>query len=333
MINKKKITIIYCLILIALALLFVISIATGTVNMSFSDMLFSFIEKDSVNRSIVMDIRMPRALAAIFAGGALAVSGYLLQSFFHNPVAGPYLLGISSGAKLMVALMLVFFSGATFAYTSFMMIVVSFLGAMLSMSFVLLCSKYVGKTSVLLVCGIMIGYICTAICDLVVTFADEKDIVNLHNWSRGSLSGISMQQVLIMGIVIMLVTILVYFLSKPLGAFMISESYAKSLGVNVNVLKVLLVILSSFLSATVTAFAGPISFVGIAVPHLLKSALKSSRPVLMIPACFLGGAVFTCFCDLIARTLFAPTELSISTMTAVFGSPVVIWMLLRRNRE
>lgn len=321
----------YIFLIIVLFIASFASIMTGSVKIPLKEIVGAISEIDNINHSIIMDIRLPRLIAAIFAGGGLAVSGYLLQTFFHNPIAGPYLLGISSGAKLMVALMLVFFAGSTIMTSSLLLIVFSFLGAMLSMFFVLLCSRYVGRTSVLLVCGIMIGYICTAICDLVVTFADDSDIVNLHNWSRGSLSGISMKQSLLMGTVILVSVIATFLMAKPMSAFMVSESLAKSLGVNLKSFKVILVILSSVLSATVTAFAGPVSFVGIAVPHLIKTFFKTAKPVYMIPACFLGGAVFTCVCDLISRTLLAPTELSISTVTAVFGSPVVIWILIKRK--
>lgn len=326
--KKSNVITAYICLLILLIASGILCIFLGSVSISLDEILV----KGSVSNSIVFGIRFPRMLAAIFTGGALAIAGYCLQTFFHNPVAGPYLLGISSGAKLTVALMLVYLAGSVSSFGSFAMIIVSFAGAMIAMGFVLLVSRYVGNMSMLLVCGVMIGYICTAICDLVVTFADDSDIVNLHNWSRGSLSGIRMEQALIMGGVILATSLLVFFLSKPMSAFMISESYAKSVGVNLSLFKVLLVLLSSLLAATVTAFAGPVSFVGIAVPHLLKVFLKTNKPVVLIPACFLGGAVFTCICDLIARTVFSPTELSISTVTAIFGAPVVVVMLIKRSR-
>ena len=178
----------------------------------------------------------------------------------------------------------------------------------------------------------MIGYICTAATDFAVTFANDENIVNLHNWSMGSFSGISWENVKMMALVVGVAMGLVLFLAKPMDAYRMGESYARSVGVNIKVFRVQLILLSSVLSATVTAFAGPISFVGIAVPQLIKQALGSSRPILMIPGCFLGGAAFCLFCDLLARTIFAPTELSISTVTAVFGAPVVIWIMVRRRR-
>lgn len=326
---RKRIITAYILLFIALLIVTAICILAGSVKINLTELK----DYESVSRSIVMNIRLPRVIAAIFTGGALAVSGYCLQTFFHNPVAGPYLLGISSGAKLSVAVAIIVLSGRISVLGNISMIFASFIGAMIAMMFVLVISRHVGSMSMLLVCGVMIGYICTAICDLLVTFADDSDIVNLHNWSRGSLSGINLNQALIMAIAVSIAVVLVCFILKPMAAFLVSENYAKSVGVNISLFKIQLVVLSSFLSACVTAFAGPVSFVGIAVPHIIRKVFKTAKPQYLVPACFLGGAVFTCICDLISRTLFAPTELSISTVTAIIGSPVVIYMLINRNKN
>ena len=217
--------------------------------------------------------------------------------------------------------------------SSLLLIVAAFAGAMLSMGFVLLMSKVLSHMATLIVSGVMIGYICTAITDFVVTFADDSDIVNLHNWSQGSFSGISWDNVMVMAVVIFLTSACVFLMSKPISAYQMGEAYAQSMGLNIKLFRALLVLLSSLLSACVTAFAGPVSFVGIAVPQIVKNLFRTSRPLLMIPASFLGGAAFCMFCDLLARTLFSPTELSISTVTAVFGAPVVIVILLRTRKE
>ena len=268
----------------------------------------------------------------IILGGALSVSGFLLQTFFNNPIAGPFTLGISSGAKLVVALLMIFFLSRSVSMGSGAMITAAFLGSLLSMGFVLLVARKVHNMSMLVICGVMIGYICSAITDFVVTFADDSNIVNLHNWSLGSFSGMSWENVKVMAAVVFLSMIFVFLLSKPISAYQLGENYARNMGVNIMLFRILLILLSSILSACVTAFAGPISFVGIAVPHIVKSLLKTAQPILVIPACYLGGAVFCLFCDLIARTLFAPTELSISSVTAVFGAPVVIYIMIRRKR-
>lgn len=311
------------------------NVCIGSVSISFTDIIKTFTgqEIEETARNILWEIRLPRALAAMILGGALALAGYLLQTFFHNPIAGPFVLGISSGAKLVVALIMVFFLGRAIRVSSAALILAAFAGAMLSMGFVLLMSRKVNRMSMLIISGVMIGYICSAITDFIVTFADDADIVNLHNWSMGSFSGISWNNVAVMAAVVFVTFFLIFFLSKPISAYQMGESYAKNMGVNVRLLRVLLVLLSSFLSACIVAFAGPISFVGVAVPHLVKNLFKTAKPIIMIPASFLGGSVFCLFCDLLARTIFAPTELSISTVTAVFGAPVVLWVMVRRQKE
>ena len=314
---------------------FILNIRIGTVEISPADILQRITGQgaDRTAERIVWDIRMPRALAALILGGALGLAGYLLQTFFHNPIAGPFVLGISSGAKMVVALVMVFLMGRAVRVSSAAMIMAAFLGAMLSMGFVLLMSRRVSRMSMLVVSGVMIGYICSAVTELVVTFADDADIVNLHNWSRGSFSGMNWENVSVMAGVVAVASCAVFLLAKPLSAYQLGEAYARNMGVNVRLLRMLLVLLSSFLSACIVAYAGPISFVGVAVPHLVKNLLGTAKPICMIPACFLGGSVFCLFCDLLARILFAPTELSISTVTAVFGAPVVLWVMIRRNKE
>ena len=318
---------------IAVLVLAVLNICIGSVDIPLSDIWDSLQGKEVTNERILWDIRMPRTLAALILGGALALSGYLLQTFFHNPIAGPFVLGISSGAKMIVALVMIFLMGQTMRVSSATLIVAAFFGSMISMGFVLAMSRKVSSMSMLVVSGIMIGYICSAITDFVVTFANDADIVNLHNWSKGSFSGMTWGNVAVMAIVVAATFAVVFLLAKPLSAYQMGEVYAKNMGVNLRLLRVALVILSSILSACIVAFAGPVSFVGIAVPHLVKSLLKTAKPILMIPACFLGGSAFCLLCDLLARTLLAPTELSISTMTAVFGAPVVLWVMIRRNKE
>ncbi len=335
--NKRRFRYVIGLILLLAGMLVLIlcNIGIGSVSVPIDEVVkcFAGSQTDATIKGIVWDIRLPRALSALILGGALALSGYLLQTFFHNPIAGPFVLGISSGSKLVVALVMVFLWGGAVKISSGALIIAAFAGALLSMGFVLLLSKRVQNMSVLVISGIMIGYICSAVTDFVVTFADDADIVNLHNWSKGSFSGMSWSNVYVMTVVVLITVIMTLFISKPMGAYQLGENYAKSMGVNIRLLRVLLIILSSFLSACVVAYAGPVSFVGIAVPHLIKSLMGTNKPIWMIPACFLGGSVFCLFCDLIARTVFAPTELSISTVTAIFGAPVVIWVMAGRRKE
>lgn len=332
---KNKRYVLSFMILGTLALFFLaLNLCAGSVRIPLGEVLniLGGREADGTFTDIIMEIRFPRALAAAVLGGALALSGYLLQTFFQNPIAGPFILGISSGAKLVVALVMVCSLGRAVHVSSIVMIAAAFVGAMISMGFVLLMSRMMDRMSMLIVSGVMIGYICSAVTDFIVTFADDSNIVNLHNWSKGSFSGISWENVVLMSAVTFLASALVFFMSKPISAYQMGEAYARNMGVNIPLFRSLLVILSSVLSACVTAFAGPVSFVGIAVPHLVKSLFRTTKPILMIPGCFLGGAVFCLLCDLLARILFAPTELSISTVTAVFGAPIVIFIMIRRKK-
>lgn len=286
---------------------------------------------DQTTVKVIWDIRLPRLIAAIVLGGALALSGFLLQTFFNNPIASPYILGISSGAKLAVAFVMIVVIGAGGIMTSWAMVAAAFLGALVVTAFVLVIARHMRSMSMLIVAGVMVGYICSAITDILIAFASDASIVNLKNWSLGSLSGVNWSDVTAMCLVVGAAFIVTFALAKPIGSFQMGEAYAQTMGVNIRVFRSTIIVLSSLLAACVTAFAGPVSFVGIAVPHLVKSFLKTSRPLVVIPACFLGGAAFCLGCDLIARVLFAPTELSLSAVTAVFGAPVVIAMLLRRE--
>ena len=327
--------IVFAVLLCSVALLVLCNLGIGSVSIPAKDVVKCLTggAVDDTVLGIVRNIRLPRTLAALILGGALALSGYLLQTFFHNPIAGPFVLGISSGSKLTVSLVMVFLLTNAVTISSAAMIGAAFAGAMLCMGFVLLMSKRVRSMSTLVVCGVMIGYICSAITDFVVTFADDADIVNLHNWSRGSFSGMAWGNLPAMAAVVFAAAIGVFLLSKPISAYQLGENYARAMGVNLRTLRILLILLSSILSACVVAYAGPISFVGIAVPQLTKQILGTNKPIFMIPACFLGGSVFCLLCDLIARTVFAPTELAISTVTAVFGAPVVLWVMTTRRKK
>ncbi len=331
--NKKRYYLIKFLgMAILLFSLFVLSIGMGSADFTVPQIIKAlFNPGDDYLGKIIFSIRLPRILAAIILGGALSVSGFLLQVFFGNPIAGPYVLGISSGAKLLVALAMVFLLGQGMVISSIGMVVCAFVGSLLSMGLVMLLAGKVRNMSLLVVCGVMIGYICSAITEFVIAFADDTNIVNLHNWSLGSFSGISWDHVLISFIIVLVTVCICFFISKPIGAYQLGENYARNMGVNIKALRIVLIMLSSILSATVTAFAGPISFVGIAVPHIMRSIMRTSKPIFMIPACFLGGAIITLVCDCIARTAFAPTELSISAVTAIGLAPVVIYLLVKRK--
>ncbi|MCI6173215.1 MAG: iron ABC transporter permease [Clostridiales bacterium] len=320
---------------VLLAVMMVLSIGIGTVSIPPAGVLQALTGRGGSEevRNIVMTLRLPRTLMAAVLGGALSVSGCLLQTFFANPIAGPFILGISSGAKMAVAATMILIIGSTGRSSNLMIVAAAFAGALISTSFIILVSKKVRHIGSLLAAGIMIGYICSAVTDLMVTFAEDQDIVNLHSWSQGSFSGVTWGGVAFASVLVAVVFACTMLLSKPIGAFQMGEHYARSMGVNVERCRVMLILLSSLLSACVTAFAGPISFVGIAVPFLVKGLMRTARPVVVLPGAFLGGAVFCVFADLLARTMLAPTELNISTVTSIFGAPIVIFMLIRSQEN
>lgn len=333
MYSRKRLTIAYLSMGIALLLLFALNLFWGSVSLAPTAVfaVLSGRKSDVLATGILLQLRLPRAIMAVLLGAALSTAGYLLQTFFANPIAGPFVMGISSGAKLAVALTMVIFLNCGLLTSSAALIIAAFIGAMLAMLLVLAAARRVQHMSILVICGVMIGYICSAVTDIVVAFAQDSNIVNLHNWSMGSFSGSSWGNVGAAAAVVLPCLLLSFLLSKPMAAYQMGESYARSVGVPLRRFAMALVLLSSLLAACVTAFAGPISFVGIAVPHLVKQALHSAKPLHVLPGCVLGGAAFCLFCDLIARSLFSPTELSISSVTAVFGAPVVVFMLLRRH--
>lgn len=328
----------YTVVFITMAILFfiivVLNINTGNVHISVAKILKILFLRDgeAVEYNIIWKIRLPRILMAALLGGALSLSGFLLQTFFSNPIAGPFVLGISSGAKMAVAMTMIVFLKYIGTFSSYTLVMAAFIGALISTGFILLMSKKIHHMASLLVGGIMIGYICSAITDFVVTFADDSDIVNLHGWSQGSFSGTSWSNIQVAAVIVGITVIFTFFLSKPIGAYQLGEGYAQSMGVNIKLFRVALILLSSILSACVTAFAGPISFVGIAVPFLTRKAFGTARPLIIIPGTFFAGAVFCMLCDLIARMVLAPTELNISTVTSILGAPIVIYMMLKREK-
>ena len=327
-------TLCFSVLAVLSVIFFILELVSGTTEIAVSDVFKALTDSsESAARTIVINIRLPRAIAAALLGGALSVSGFLLQSFFNNPIAGPYVLGISSGAKLTVAITMMLTMQHGILLNSTAMVGAAFAGSLLSMGAILLLSGKVKNMAQLIIAGVMIGYICSAVTELAVTFADDANIVNLHNWSMGSFSGISTDNVRVISVIVLITVTAAFLFSKPMSAYQLGESYARNMGVNLKLFRLALILLSSILSACVTAFAGPVSFVGIAVPHLVKNAFGTAKPIIIIPASFIGGAVFCLICDLIARMLFAPVELSISTITAVFGAPVVIAAMLSRHEQ
>ena len=302
--KRSRYTFVFVCMIAAFFVITVLNINTGNVHISVPKILRILFLHDgeAVEYSIIWKIRLPRILMAALLGGALSLSGFLLQTFFSNPIAGPFVLGISSGAKMAVALTMIVFLKYVGHFSSYTLVVAAFIGSLISTGFILLMSKKIHHMASLLVGGIMIGYICSAITDFVVTFADDSDIVNLHGWSQGSFSGMSWGNIKVAVVVVGIAAVCTFLLSKPISAYQLGEAYAQSMGV------------------------------GIAVPFLTRKAFGTSKPIVVIPGTFFIGAVFCMICDLIARMALAPVELNISTVTSILGAPIVIYMMVKREK-
>ncbi len=331
--RRTRAALVYALLACALAALFAASVCVGSAATSPADVIATLAQGPGAGDlgQIIWQIRLPRAIMTVLLGGALSLAGFLLQTFFANPIADPFVLGVSSGARLAVALVMIAVLGANQALSPAASVGAALAGSLATMCVVLAMARRVRSQGMLIVAGVMVGYVCQAATNFLVAFADDQSIVNLHNWSQGSFSGTAWPEVAAAAVTVAAVSAAVFALSKPLGAYQLGENYARSVGVNVMALRMLIIVASTLLAACVAAFAGPISFVGIAAPHLAKLAVGSSRPIVVTPACLLTGAVFCCGCDLVARTLFAPVELSVSAVTAVFGAPVVIALMLKKR--
>ncbi len=281
---------------------------------------------------IVWDIRLPRALAAAFGGAALAVTGLLLQIFFQNPVVDSFILGISSGSSLLVGVAIL--AGSVFGLNGTgpeLMMTAAFLGAVLVMLLVMALARRVKNVLTLLVAGLMVGYLCSGITSCLMALAQRDQLRNFILWSLGSFSGYTLAEALILTGVAIPLVLAAFFLSKPLNALLLGERYAQSSGLNISMLRLAIIAISSVLGGAVTAFSGPVAFVGLAVPHLARMICRTSDNRLLIPATFLLGAAVTGICDLAARIALAPLELPISAVTSFFGAPLVIALLLKRR--
>ena len=244
MTTPKRLTRTYLALTAGLLVLFGMNLLWGSVSLTPQAVLAALLGKgqDALSMGIILQLRLPRAVMVILLGAALSVAGYLLQTFFANPIAGPFVMGISSGAKLMVALTMVVFLNHGLLTNSLTLILAAFAGSMAAMAFVLSVARRVHRMSILVICGVMIGYICSAVTDFVVTFADDSNIVNLHNWSLGSFSGMSWGNVKVMAIVVLLTMVIVFFMSKPIGAYQLGEVYAQNMGVNIKLFRIGLIL-------------------------------------------------------------------------------------------
>ncbi len=337
-IRKKDTQLLFIAVIIIFSVLIgVISISIGSVNIGFVNVIRIIFGADidnPISTSIVMNIRLPRLLAALVGGASLSVSGLLLQIFFRNPIVEPYVLGISSGSSLFVGLMVM--GGYSFGLGSvspMFLFAGAFIGALLIMTVVCLAAKKVKNITTLLIIGIMAGFICSAGTSILTSFADKEQIANFVTWTLGSFSGFSWTQVKYLYGLGVPFLVLTFLISKPLNAMLFGENYAISMGLNIKRFRMIIIIIASVLTAAITAFAGPISFVGLAVPHMVRIIFRTSDNRILIPAVIVSGALMTAVCDLGARMLLSPIELPLSAITSIIGAPIVVYLLLTKRSE
>lgn len=326
----------FTLLLVLLVITFVLCVILGSVDIKAREVFQIILTKDKKafdNGVIVWTIRLPRVLATIVGGGALAISGLLLQVFFRNPIVEPYVLGISSGATLGVGLVML--GGLTLGtkiFSAYTIFLAALLGSLIVTLIVVLFAAKVKDITTLLVIGIMIGYIASAITRTLIAFADKEKLHGFTLWTMGSFSGFTWKNVKVLFLMGLPALVGSFFIVKPLNAFLMGEEYAKSMGVNIKVLRIVIVLISSILTAAVTAFAGPVAFIGLAVPHLSRLLFGLSDNKILVPGTILMGAIITSLCDLISRLIFAPVELPISAVTSLFGAPIVIVLILKNRK-
>ncbi len=337
----KKINRLYVISVIALVVAFFTNLSLGSVLIPFSEVfsiLFANETSNEIWSYIVLNYRLPKAITAILVGSGLGISGLLMQTFFRNPLAGPYVLGLSSGSGLGVALLIMGFTifgvsiSGSLWFSKTAIIIASSLGSILVMASILLASIKIKDSMGLLIVGLMFASITGAIVNVLSFFSTSDSLQQYVFWSLGSLGDLSWTEVLILFICWLIGISLSILLIKPLDAILLGEDNAKSLGVNLKFLKYTTILSTCILTGSITAFAGPIAFVGLAIPHLVRLVISSSKHIIMIPGVCLTGAVVMLLTDSIAQLPGLDIALPINAVTSLFGAPIVIWLIVRARK-
>lgn len=330
----------FLLLLLALVLFLVLNISLGSVSIPFKDTLNAILGGDLSNESwryIVWNYRIPKAFTAILVGSGLALSGLLMQTLFRNPLAGPFVLGISSGASLGAALLIMgasLFSGL-FSFgivNDLSLAVASSIGSFLVLLVVVIVAARIKDTMALLIIGLMFGSITAAIVSILSYFTNAEKLQQFIYWSFGSVGNLSWQQLLLLLIIILTGVVLSIMSIKPLNSLLLGENYAKSLGVNLKKSRYIIIMATGLLAGGITAYAGPIAFIGLAVPHLTKQIFNTTDHKVLVPAVLVYGAILMLICDTIAQLPSSANVLPINAITSIVGAPVVIWLLVRKKK-
>ncbi len=320
-------------------LAFLTNISLGSVSIPLNEILSTLTGSEASKQSwqyIIIDYRLPKALTAVFAGSGLAVAGLMMQTLFKNPLAGPFVLGISSGASLGVALFILGGSAlglsASYLNGSWGTILSASLGSFLVLSVVILVAARVRDAMALLIIGLMFGSLTAAVVSILAYFSPAEELQRYIFWSFGSLGDISWRGMGILSVCYFIGIILAFFTLKNLNSLLLGEYYAKTMGVQLKKSRFLIIIATSILAGSLTAFTGPIAFIGLAVPHLIRQWFNTANHWVLMPACLLGGALLMLICDGIAQAPFSHFTLPINAITSLVGAPVVIWLLIRKKK-
>lgn len=327
----------FLMLFAAVVLLWLLNIALGSVPISFTDVLSIIISHDTTSSAglIVWENRLPNSFTALLAGSGLAISGLLLQSLFRNPLAGPSVLGISSGASLGVALVIMLAGGMAvlpFWGVQAVMIGAALSGSLLVLGVLLIALRKINNNVTILILGLMLSYSIGAAVSILQLMASKESLQLFVFWGFGSFSGLSWGQIGILFFIAILSFIFVLPVLKPMNALMMGESYAKSVGVNVSLRRNQIILITGFLSGSITAFCGPVAFIGMAVPHLARWLFKTEDHRVLFPATLLFGAAVALGCDLIARLPGLDWVLPLNAVTALLGAPVVLWIILKNQK-
>jgi iron complex transport system permease protein len=330
---KSRNFLIFAALTVLLFAFVVLNIGVGSSDISAADIFRILAGRegaDSGEALIITRIRMPRAFAAIASGAALAVAGFLIQTFFNNPIVDPYILGISSGSMFAVALVIL--GGWTFGFRSVtpaLLVPAAFAGALLVICMLLFVVRRIKNVVTLLVIGVMTGFIAGGGTNILSSFAEKERITNFSRWSMGSFAGLAWPQVRILYAITIPFCAAALLMAKSLNALNMGESYAQSMGINIKASRTLIILFSSVLTAGTVAFTGPVSFIGLAVPHICRTVFHTTNSRILIPACFICGGLLALSCDFIARNILSPVEIPLGAVTALGGAPLVVWLLTR----
>lgn len=336
--SAKKIRIYFMVSILFLLIFFLLNISLGSVQIPFSQTLKTLLGQATENQThdyIIKHYRLPKATTAILVGSGLAVSGLLMQTIFRNPLAGPYVLGLSSGASLGVALVIM--GGSLFGVTAFFLsswgvIFAASIGSFLVMLAVIAASFRMKNTMAILIVGIMFAALTGAIVNVLSYFSPSEELQRYVFWSFGSLGNLSSKELSILSLFWVSGIILCVFSLKTLNALLLGENYAQSMGASIKTNRLLVIIATSLLAGSITAFAGPIAFVGLAVPHLVRLVMPVSNHLILMPAVLIAGAILMLICDIIAQLPGSELTLPINAVTSIFGAPIVIWLLMRKKK-